>query len=252
MIGFSRGHEGSHLYGELTALAFKPEGLPRRQRASVREIAATSAGHLKASIDRYLSRLCLDRDVAYQARHQAAWRRRLVPAMAAQIRALRYQQLGDFYRPDRIEAHLRALLRLDPKADHLFGGAFGPNLIVNAGEAFLVDAWQNSVELENMKFHGMGTGTVDPAEGDTALGTELTTQYNPDGTRATGSLGEASASVFRTVGTNTIDSGTPAVTEWGLFSQATVGGTLWSRIEFAAINLVANDSIQFTYDLTVE
>jgi hypothetical protein len=140
------------------------------------------------------------------------------------------------------------------RADCLVLALRGPyrNLIGNAGEAYLVDAWQNLVELETMKFHGMGTGATAAAEGDTALQTELTTQYNPDSTRATGSLTEASASVFRTVGTNTVDA-TAAVTEWGLLSQAaTGGGVLWSRVVFSAINVASGDSIQFTYDLTVE
>jgi len=126
------------------------------------------------------------------------------------------------------------------------------NLIVDAGEAFLVDAWQNLVELEIMRNHGIGTGTTAAAETQTALVTELTTQYNPDNTRATGSLTEASASVFRTVGTNTVDA-TAAVTEWGLFSSATSGaGTMWSRVVFTVINLASGDSIQSTYDLTIE
>ena len=136
------------------------------------------------------------------------------------------------------------------------GGWFGPRpawaLIVNTGEGYLVDAWQNIVELETMKFHGAGTGATAAAEGDTALQTESTTILNPDSTRATGSLTEASQSVFRTVGTLTFD-GAGAITEWGLLSQAaTGGGVLWSRIVFSAINVASGDSIQFTYDLTVE
>lgn len=103
-----------------------------------------------------------------------------------------------------------------------------------------------------MKFHGIGTGATAAAEGDTGCQTELTTQYNPDNTRATGSLTEASASVFRTVGTNTVDA-TAAVTEWCLLSQAaTGGGTMWSRVVFSTINLSSGDSLQTTYDLTVE
>lgn len=126
------------------------------------------------------------------------------------------------------------------------------NLIVNAGEAFLVDAWQNIVELEIMKYHGIGTGAVAAGETDTGCGTESTTALNPDNTRATGSLTEASASVFRTVGTNTVDA-TVAATEWCLMSQAaTGGGTMWSRVVFTVINLASGDSLQTTYDLTVE
>ncbi len=127
-----------------------------------------------------------------------------------------------------------------------------PNLIVTAGKNYLVAAWQNSVELENLKFHGVGTGTNAAAAGDTALQTESTTIINPDSTRATGSLTEgASANIFRTVGTVSFD-GSGAITEWGLFSQAaTGGGTLWSRVVFSAINVANGDSIQFTYDVTV-
>jgi hypothetical protein len=160
---------------------------------------------------------------------------------------------------------LRGLLRAEPvrlvgilTARHLDAHGLRDlrqqrQLIVNAGENFLVDAWQNSVELETMKFHGIGTGTVAAAEADTALGTELTTQYNPDNTRATGSLTEgAGTNVFRTVGTNTVDAAV-AITEWGLFTQAaTGGGTIWSRTVFSAINLSSGDSLQTTYDLTVE
>jgi hypothetical protein len=127
-------------------------------------------------------------------------------------------------------------------------------LVTNTGVAFIVDAFQNLVELENMRFHGIGTGVGGELAADAALGTELTTQYNPDNTRATGSITESAANIFRTVGTNTLDSGTPAVTEHGVLSSATVGaGVLLDRSVFAAINLVgANaDALQTTYDLTL-
>lgn len=130
-------------------------------------------------------------------------------------------------------------------------GMVGCHTVTTVGKGFIVDAWQNSVELENMKYHGIGTGTTGAAAGDTALETESTTAYNPDNTRATGSTTEASATVFRTVGTNTVDASV-AVTEWGLLSQAaTGGGVLFDRQTFAAVNLVSGDSLQTTYDLTV-
>jgi hypothetical protein len=105
-----------------------------------------------------------------------------------------------------------------------------------------------------MKFHGIGTGTTAEAIGDTALVTELTTEYNPNSTRATGSQTEAAANIYQTVGTNTLDSGTPAVTEHGIFTQAaTGGGTLLDRSVFAAINLVGanGDGLQTDYRFTV-
>lgn len=130
-------------------------------------------------------------------------------------------------------------------------GHIGCHLVTTVGKGFITDAWQNSVELENMKYHGIGTGTTAAAAGDTALETETTTSLNPNDTRATGSLTEgASANIFRTVGTNAVDN-TVACTEWGLLSQAaTGGGVLFDRQVFSAVNLASGDSIQTTYDLT--
>lgn len=123
-------------------------------------------------------------------------------------------------------------------------------VVTNAGVAFLVNAWQNIVEMESLKFHGVGTGTNAEAAGDTALQTELTTQYNPDNTRATGSLGETAANVFQTVATNTFDASV-AATEHGLFSQAaTGGGTLWDRTVYAVQNFASGEAQQATYSMT--
>ena len=129
-------------------------------------------------------------------------------------------------------------------------GIASRKLVTTAGVGFLVDAWQNLVEMENMKFHGIGTGGTAEASGDTALVTESTTALNPDNTRATGTLAEGAANIFSTVGTLTAD-GTIAATEHGLFSQAaTGGGVLWDRSLFTVVNLASADSIQTTYSLT--
>lgn len=130
-------------------------------------------------------------------------------------------------------------------------GVVSRKVITTAGVGFLVDAWQNIVELEIMKYHGVGTGSTAEDVGDTALVTESTTALNPDSTRATGSLTEgASGNIFRTVGTLTADASIAAV-EHGIFSQsATGGGTLWDRSVFSVVNLASGDSIQFTYDMT--
>lgn len=130
-------------------------------------------------------------------------------------------------------------------------GLLSTRVVTTVGVGFLVDAWQNIVEMEIMKYHGCGTGTNAESSADTALQTECTTALNPDSTRATGSLGEgASANIFSTVGTLTFDA-SAAVTEHGLLSQAaTGGGVLWDRSVFSAINVVSADSIQFTYQAT--
>lgn len=131
-----------------------------------------------------------------------------------------------------------------------FLGLASFRVVTTVGVGYIVDAWQNSVELENMKFHGLGTGSTAEASGDTALVTELTTEYTGN-VRATGSTTEgASANIFRSVGTNTLDE-TPgaALREHGLFS-ADSAGVLMDRTVFAAITLSSGDSLQSTYDQT--
>jgi len=179
-------------------------------------------------------------------------------ALGCRSTAARAVALTDFRLDQAAKHQLARLLRpaiaeARPSRDcQVIASRYARNLIVDTGEAFLVDAWQNIVELEIMRFHGMGTGATAAAEGNTALGTESTTALNPDSTRATGSLTEASASVFRSVGTLTFDA-TAAITEWGLFSTSGTGtGVLFSRVVFSAINVASGDSIQTTWDLTVE
>lgn len=131
-------------------------------------------------------------------------------------------------------------------------GLASVRVVTTAGVQFLVDCFQGTTEPELMRYHGLGTGSTAEAVGDTALVTELTTQYNPDNTRATGTLTEgASANVFRTVGTNAVDAAV-ALREHGIFSQsATGGGVLLDRSVFAEINLASGNSLQSTYDFTI-
>lgn len=131
-------------------------------------------------------------------------------------------------------------------------GLASMRVVTTAGVGFIVDAMEGlAVTIANMKFHGIGTGGTAEATGDTALVTELTTQYNPDSTRATGTQTETSANIYRTVGTNTVDASV-AITEHGIFSQAaTGGGVLLDRSLFTVVNLVSGDSLASTYDFTI-
>jgi hypothetical protein len=129
-------------------------------------------------------------------------------------------------------------------------GVVSRRLVTNNGVAFLVDAWQNIVELENMKYHGCGTSSTAESASDSALGAESTTILNPDSTRATGTQSEASANQLVSAGTLTFD-GSGAIVEHGLLSQAaTGGGVLWDRSVFSAVNVSSGDSILFTYTAT--
>ncbi len=131
-------------------------------------------------------------------------------------------------------------------------------LVTNAGRDKIVDEFDAATaatfDLTTFNFHGIGTGATAPAVGDTALQTELTTEYNPNSTRATGTQSQPTSDVYRTVATNTLDSGTPAITEAGVLSQAaTGGGTLLDRFTFSAINLTGanGDGLQTTVNLTL-
>lgn len=178
------------------------------------------------------------------------------------IRSYKRRNLPNLYRGLKMVAKARAL-----GIPHFYGALYGVvhrgngdvedyglislRVVTTAGVNFIVDAFQNILELENMKFHGLGTGVNAEAIGDVALQTELTTQYNPDSTRATGSLTEGvSANIFRTVGTNAFDA-SANITEHGVFSQAaTGGGTLLDRSVFTAFPFVSGDGFTTTYDFT--
>jgi len=124
-------------------------------------------------------------------------------------------------------------------------GTLDRRLITTAFVDFMVDQLQTETSVwGDFKFHDSGVGTTNPAIGDTDIETT-------DGeSRATGSQTEgASSNIYRSVGTIAYTT-TKAITEHGLFSAST-GATLMDRSEFAAVNVVNGDSIQFTYELTV-
>lgn len=143
-----------------------------------------------------------------------------------------------------------AKIRLNGDAEDL--GLVSCRVVTNNGVAFIVDAFQNLVEVELMHFHGVGTGVAAEAATDAALGVELTTQYSTSNTRSTGTSGEKSgdAKTFETTATVTV-SATVAITEHGIFSTVTTGtGVLLDRSVFAAVNLASGESLQATYQLT--
>jgi hypothetical protein len=127
-------------------------------------------------------------------------------------------------------------------------------VVTTAGATKLVDFLRALDTIAaNFKFHGFGTGGTAEAVGDTGLVTEETTQYVVDNTRPTGSQTNNGATVYRTVGTYSPDSGTSPrpITEHGVFS-ASSSVSLLDRSLFSVVNLVTNaDSLQATYDFTV-
>jgi hypothetical protein len=116
----------------------------------------------------------------------------------------------------------------------------------------VVDELVDGLGLGDYIYHGIGTASTAEAIGNTDIATELTTQYTADNTRATGTQVEgASANIFQTVATNTVDA-SAAVVEHGILTSATVGsGILMDRSVFSVINLASSDSLETTYDLTI-
>lgn len=158
--------------------------------------------------------------------------------------------------------HLQALLRANhPLVDlpRFFGGQvldyglLSRRVVTTAGVGFIVDAFQNTVELENMKYHALGTNSTAENASDTAMGAEITSSHYSGGVRPTGTTTEGgSANIYRTVGTHTQTTAGDTITEHGPMSQAaTGGGVLLDRSVFTGVALAVGDSFQTTYELTL-
>lgn len=139
-----------------------------------------------------------------------------------------------------VSALSATLLRADGTSQHL--GVVSNRVVTTAGAGYLVDCFQNLAETEAVNWHQSGTGTTAEAVGDVGLVT-------PQGTRIAGVQSEPSATVYRTLATLSYTASL-AITEHAVFTAST-GGVCWDRSVFAAINVVNGDSIQFTYNLTV-
>jgi hypothetical protein len=142
---------------------------------------------------------------------------------------------------------------------HRADGAMEPfglaslRVVTTAGVNYIVaDFTGGANDINLFKFHGLGTGTNAEATADTALQTELTTQYTADNTRPTGTQTTGgSANIYRTVGNIGVDA-TVAATEHGILTQAaTGGGTLLDRSVFTVVNLTSGDTFSAQYDLTL-
>jgi hypothetical protein len=123
-------------------------------------------------------------------------------------------------------------------------GTLGYRVVTTAFVNFVVDQLQTETSVfGDFKYHDGGVGT-------TAENITNTTMETTDGeSRSAGTQTESAANAYQSVGTIAYTT-TKAITEHGLFNDATAG-TLMDRTVFAAINVVNGDSIQFTYTLTL-
>lgn len=119
----------------------------------------------------------------------------------------------------------------------------GSGVVTNAGVNLLAADWTNvTATLKQANWHDSGTGITAPTISDTVMQTPTGNQRIP-GTQSN------TANVYQTVASLSYGT-TFAITEWGLFTAIT-SGTMWDHRTFSAINCVAGDTIQFTYQLTV-
>lgn len=116
------------------------------------------------------------------------------------------------------------------------------NLVVDTGLAYIASRMAGTSETV-MSHMAVGSGTTNPAAGDTALETQLGSRVALTSTTVTDNAVEY-------IATFGAGAGTGAVTEAGIFN-ASSGGTMLCRTEFAVINKGASDSMTITWTVTI-
>ena len=115
------------------------------------------------------------------------------------------------------------------------------NLVVTAGKGYVASRIKDATATA-MSHMAIGSGTNNPAAGDTALQTELG--------RVALTSTSVSAAVVTYVATFGAGTGTGAVTEAGILN-ASSSGTLLCRTEFSVVNKGSSDSMTVTWTVTV-
>lgn len=122
------------------------------------------------------------------------------------------------------------------------------NLVTTKGKEIIAKQL-NGVTTAPVTAIALGTGTTAAAAGDTALGTEITTNGGARGaatatnetTTTTGDTMKLSKSFSIT--------GTLAITEEGLLDNNTSGGNLLARQVFSAVNVGNGDTFQVDHEV---
>ena len=116
-----------------------------------------------------------------------------------------------------------------------------PNLVVTGGKTYIASRMAAATATV-MSHMAIGTGTVTPVVGDTALGTQA-------GIVGLSSF-TASTNTVTATATFPAGTGTGAITEAGIFNAASAG-TMLCRTTFPVVNKAAGDSIAITWVVTV-
>lgn len=116
------------------------------------------------------------------------------------------------------------------------------NLVVDTGLAYIASRMKDTTQTA-MSHMAVGSGTTNPAAGDTQLESQL-------GSRVALTSTTVTANAVAYVATFGAGAGTGAVTEAGIFNAST-SGTMLCRTEFAVINKGASDSMTITWTVTI-
>ena len=112
------------------------------------------------------------------------------------------------------------------------------NVFTQTGEELFADILDGTTSAPTWAI-AMGTGGSGAVKGDTALGTESP----EDRIASTMTQPNADQNQWLSLITAT---GTRAIIECGVFNQVADGGIMIERSDFAAINIVSGDKIEFT------
>ena len=120
-----------------------------------------------------------------------------------------------------------------------------PNIVTTAGKGFVASSMvKTSNSPAAMTHMEVGTGTTNPAAGDTALESAVS------GSRTALTSSNVTGAAIAYLCTFAAGTGTGALTEAGIFN-ASSGGTMLCRTEFSVINKGASDSMTVTWTVTV-
>ena len=120
-----------------------------------------------------------------------------------------------------------------------------PNIVTTAGKGFVASSMvKTSNSPAAMTHMEVGTGTTNPAAGDTALESAV------GSSRTALTSSNVTGAAIAYLCTFAAGTGTGALTEAGIFN-ASSGGTMLCRTEFSVINKGASDSMTVTWTVTV-
>lgn len=116
-----------------------------------------------------------------------------------------------------------------------------PNLIVDTGLGYIASRMVNATSV--MTHMALGSGTILPAAGDSALGAQL-------GDRVALTSADAAGATVTYTAAFSAGVATGAVTEAGIFSAGT-GGVMLCRTMFPVVNKEAGDTMSITWTITL-